>query len=227
MRLRIFVFSERAEESAQVMLIAASSETHLRILAEFFHFSKPTWEVGSPTLQNVGVQHRSSDDGGIHDDEERVRDDDRLVFVHDAVHEPEDVGEREEDPGRERYAGATLRGVQPDCLRQEREGREDADRVHQTVEEARARAARGKWLETAGDERARAQVVEAEHIVYLYHITIDGEDRDVCEGSAFFCPRGSEHRVTGGTGGTTFLEIAFGDFDEGDIERLEDRYGRA
>lgn len=58
-------------------------------------------------------------------------------------------------------------------------------------------------------------------------ITIDGEDRDAHEGSAFFCQRGSEHRVAGGPGGTTFLEIAFGDFDENDIERLEDRYGRA
>jgi hypothetical protein len=34
-------------------------------------------------------------------------------------------------------------------------------------------------------------------------------------------------RVTGGTGGTVFLEIAFGDFDENDITRLEDCYGRA
>lgn len=58
-------------------------------------------------------------------------------------------------------------------------------------------------------------------------IRINGEDRDAHEGDAFFCPRGSEHRVTGGAGGTVFLEIAFGDFDEGDIERLEDRYGRA
>jgi mannose-1-phosphate guanylyltransferase/mannose-1-phosphate guanylyltransferase/mannose-6-phosphate isomerase len=58
-------------------------------------------------------------------------------------------------------------------------------------------------------------------------ITIGGEDRDAHEGSTFFCPRHSEHRVTGGAGGTIFLEIAFGDFDEGDIKRLEDRYGRA
>jgi len=39
-------------------------------------------------------------------------------------------------------------------------------------------------------------------------------------------PGGFEHRVTGGPEGTTFLEIAFGDFDESDITRLEDRYGR-
>lgn len=58
-------------------------------------------------------------------------------------------------------------------------------------------------------------------------INIDGEDNDAHDGDVFFCHRGSEHRITGGAGGTTILEIAFGDFDEGDIARLEDRYGRA
>jgi mannose-1-phosphate guanylyltransferase/mannose-1-phosphate guanylyltransferase/mannose-6-phosphate isomerase len=47
------------------------------------------------------------------------------------------------------------------------------------------------------------------------------------EGMSFFCPRGTEHRVTGGPGGTSFLEIAFGDFAESDITRLEDKYGRS
>jgi mannose-1-phosphate guanylyltransferase/mannose-1-phosphate guanylyltransferase/mannose-6-phosphate isomerase len=50
---------------------------------------------------------------------------------------------------------------------------------------------------------------------------------DAVEGNSFFSPRGSQHRVTGGPNGITFLEIAFGDFDENDIKRLEDRYGRA
>ena len=58
-------------------------------------------------------------------------------------------------------------------------------------------------------------------------IRIGDTDNQAHEGSQFFCPRHSEHRVTGGEGGTTFLEIAFGDFDESDIKRLEDRYGRA
>ncbi|MFA6969481.1 MAG: phosphomannose isomerase type II C-terminal cupin domain [Candidatus Paceibacterota bacterium] len=58
-------------------------------------------------------------------------------------------------------------------------------------------------------------------------IHIGDTENQAHEGSAFFCPRGSEHRVTGGVGGTVFLEIAFGDFDEADIKRLEDRYGRA
>ena len=58
-------------------------------------------------------------------------------------------------------------------------------------------------------------------------IHIGGTDNDAKEGDCFFSSRGSEHRVTGGAGGTTFLEIAFGDFDESDIRRLEDKYGRA
>lgn len=58
-------------------------------------------------------------------------------------------------------------------------------------------------------------------------IRIGTTDHEAHEGSQYFCPRHSEHRVTGGAGGTVFLEIAFGDFDETDIVRLEDRYGRA
>ncbi|MDP1707226.1 MAG: phosphomannose isomerase type II C-terminal cupin domain [bacterium] len=58
-------------------------------------------------------------------------------------------------------------------------------------------------------------------------IRIGDKDNQANEGDAFFCPRGSEHRITGGTGGISILEIAFGDFDESDINRLEDRYGRA
>ncbi len=46
-------------------------------------------------------------------------------------------------------------------------------------------------------------------------------------GDAFFNSRHSKHRVEGGPEGLTFLEIAFGDFDEKDIARLEDKYGRA
>jgi mannose-6-phosphate isomerase len=45
-------------------------------------------------------------------------------------------------------------------------------------------------------------------------------------GEEFFIPRGTVHRVTGGDRPARFLEVAFGSFDEDDIERLEDRYGR-
>ncbi|MBI4154418.1 phosphomannose isomerase type II C-terminal cupin domain [Candidatus Woesearchaeota archaeon] len=42
----------------------------------------------------------------------------------------------------------------------------------------------------------------------------------------FFIPKGTVHRVSSEQGGR-FLEIAFGDFDEKDIVRIDDRYGRA
>ncbi len=57
-------------------------------------------------------------------------------------------------------------------------------------------------------------------------VRIGERDTDAKEGNAFFSPRRSEHRVTGGPEGISFLEIAFGDFDEDDITRLEDKYGR-
>lgn len=58
-------------------------------------------------------------------------------------------------------------------------------------------------------------------------IRIGEKDNDACAGDTFFSPRHAEHRVEGGSEGLTLLEIAFGDFNEGDIHRLEDRYGRA
>ena len=58
-------------------------------------------------------------------------------------------------------------------------------------------------------------------------IRIGDEERVENKGSVFFCPRGCVHRVSGGPEGTKFLEIAFGEFDEKDIERLEDLYGRS
>jgi mannose-1-phosphate guanylyltransferase/mannose-1-phosphate guanylyltransferase/mannose-6-phosphate isomerase len=59
------------------------------------------------------------------------------------------------------------------------------------------------------------------------HITLDEEHHVVHAGESFFSPVGHEHRMEGGPEGLTFLEIAFGDFDEKDITRFEDKYGRA
>ena len=58
-------------------------------------------------------------------------------------------------------------------------------------------------------------------------ITIGETDHAAKPGDTFFTPRGSKHRVAGGTHGLAILEIAFGDFAESDITRLEDLYGRA
>lgn len=58
-------------------------------------------------------------------------------------------------------------------------------------------------------------------------IRIGDTDHAAKTGDSYFSPRHSEHRVEGGPEGLAFLEIAFGDFDEKDITRLEDKYGRA
>jgi mannose-1-phosphate guanylyltransferase/mannose-1-phosphate guanylyltransferase/mannose-6-phosphate isomerase len=58
-------------------------------------------------------------------------------------------------------------------------------------------------------------------------ITLDEKKTVVHAGDNFFSPEGHEHRMEAGTEGIQFLEIAFGEFDEGDIIRVEDRYGRA
>jgi mannose-6-phosphate isomerase-like protein (cupin superfamily) len=58
-------------------------------------------------------------------------------------------------------------------------------------------------------------------------IHVGNTDHEAREGDTYFVPRGTEHRATGGPGGLAFLEIAFGEFDENDITRLADNYGRA
>lgn len=58
-------------------------------------------------------------------------------------------------------------------------------------------------------------------------VHVGDTDTPAKPGDTFFSPRTTTHRVTGGVGGISFLEIAFGDFDENDIVRLEDKYGRS
>lgn len=45
-------------------------------------------------------------------------------------------------------------------------------------------------------------------------------------GENFFITRGTRHRAEGDREGLVILEIAFGEFAETDIVRIEDRYGR-
>lgn len=47
------------------------------------------------------------------------------------------------------------------------------------------------------------------------------------EGDEFFVHTNQAHRVEASADGIRFLEIAFGTFDERDITRLDDRYGRS
>lgn len=56
---------------------------------------------------------------------------------------------------------------------------------------------------------------------------IDGKNTHLEAGVVCFIPRVAKHRVTGGSERLVFVEMTFGAFDEADIVRLEDKYGRA
>jgi len=45
-------------------------------------------------------------------------------------------------------------------------------------------------------------------------------------GENHFITRETKHRITAGTTELTILEISFGEFDDNDIVRFDDRYGR-
>ncbi len=57
-------------------------------------------------------------------------------------------------------------------------------------------------------------------------ITVDTETYEAHAGDNFFVPKQTKHRVQAAQNDIVFLEITFGDFDEKDIIRLEDNYGR-
>jgi len=57
-------------------------------------------------------------------------------------------------------------------------------------------------------------------------VTVGGAKKSLSAGDMYFLPRGTEHQVEAGTASVVFLEIAFGEFDENDIVRISDRYGR-
>jgi mannose-1-phosphate guanylyltransferase/mannose-1-phosphate guanylyltransferase/mannose-6-phosphate isomerase len=58
---------------------------------------------------------------------------------------------------------------------------------------------------------------------YITH----GDVRELVEvGKLYALPQGTLHRMESTTSPIVFLEVALGHFDESDIERLEDKYGR-
>ncbi len=57
-------------------------------------------------------------------------------------------------------------------------------------------------------------------------ITVGDTTREAHVGDSFYIPQGTTHRAQGGIDTMQILEIAFGAFDESDITRLDDRYGR-
>ncbi|MEU6999239.1 phosphomannose isomerase type II C-terminal cupin domain [Nonomuraea sp. NPDC046570] len=56
---------------------------------------------------------------------------------------------------------------------------------------------------------------------------VDGERIEPAVGDRVLIRAGQAHRLSSSGPATRILEIAFGFFDEEDIERLEDSYGRA
>lgn len=58
-------------------------------------------------------------------------------------------------------------------------------------------------------------------------VVIDGKDNILNEGDEIFIPKGAMHRLIGLDKEGKVLEVSFGDFDENDIVRYEDDYGRA
>ncbi len=57
-------------------------------------------------------------------------------------------------------------------------------------------------------------------------ITVGETTHAALPGDEFTIPQGTVHRAEGGETPLVRLEIALGEFDESDIERLDDKYGR-
>lgn len=57
-------------------------------------------------------------------------------------------------------------------------------------------------------------------------LVLGEEERQVAAGDEYWVERKMVHRLIAGDEGCQWLEISFGDFDENDIVRLEDRYQR-
>ena len=57
--------------------------------------------------------------------------------------------------------------------------------------------------------------------------TIGDEKKPFLAGETRFVPRETKHRIESGPSPLVFLELSFGEFNENDIVRLEDKYGRA
>lgn len=65
------------------------------------------------------------------------------------------------------------------------------------------------------------RVLSGDPIVLVGDIEVQAK-----KGDEFEIKQGDHHRLMGGTKEAEVLEIAFGNFDENDIVRVEDSYGR-
>jgi mannose-6-phosphate isomerase-like protein (cupin superfamily) len=53
------------------------------------------------------------------------------------------------------------------------------------------------------------------------------EHREIKAGDEIMIPLGAKHRLASGPDGLEVMEISLGEFDENDIVRYEDKYGRS
>jgi mannose-6-phosphate isomerase len=58
-------------------------------------------------------------------------------------------------------------------------------------------------------------------------IRVEDKEYEVAPGDEYSAPVGAKHRWMAGPAGMVLIEVATGDFDEEDITRYEDKYGRA
>lgn len=58
-------------------------------------------------------------------------------------------------------------------------------------------------------------------------VVVEDKEYNVNPGDEYNAPIGAKHRWKAGPSGMIIVEVAFGDFDEEDITRYEDKYGRA
>lgn len=58
-------------------------------------------------------------------------------------------------------------------------------------------------------------------------VTVGNVTSQAQEGDEFFIAQGQKHRIQTNDSSIKVLEISFGDFDESDIVRLEDKYHRS
>jgi mannose-1-phosphate guanylyltransferase/mannose-6-phosphate isomerase len=84
------------------------------------------------------------------------------------------------------------------------------------------------------DPGCRLSLQRHQHREELWHVLdgladvhVDGVEQTLGAGAMLMVPRGAAHRLgNSGSVPVRVLEIAFGHFDEDDIERLEDDYSR-
>ncbi|MCR4274855.1 MAG: phosphomannose isomerase type II C-terminal cupin domain [Candidatus Campbellbacteria bacterium] len=59
------------------------------------------------------------------------------------------------------------------------------------------------------------------------HVIVGENETDAHAGDEFDVPAGTEHRISASNNDVECLEISYGMFDENDIVREQDKYGRA